>query len=295
MFESVDSYLNELRRELDGADPATVQDALSDAEEHLRSGLDQLTQTDSGTAESTVLNGLVETYGTPAEVAAAYLQMEARVTPPFAPPKTPSPGSPIARFFGVFVAPRAYASLFYMLFSFITGIIYFNWAVVGMTLSLSMLILIIGLPVIALFLLSVRGIAMVEGRIIEALLGVRMPRRALFSNRRVGIWNRFKTMVMDRRTWTTFLYMVIQLPLGIFYFTLFVTMFLLGLAGIAEPFVQMGWDVPIQIGSGSYYLPYWMMPLMVAVGVLWIILTLHLAKLLGRLHGAYAKLLLVGE
>ena len=35
MFESIESYLDSLSREMAGADPATIQDALSDAEEHL--------------------------------------------------------------------------------------------------------------------------------------------------------------------------------------------------------------------------------------------------------------------
>jgi uncharacterized membrane protein len=35
-LRSIDDYLAQLRRALEGADPAMIQDALSDAEEHLR-------------------------------------------------------------------------------------------------------------------------------------------------------------------------------------------------------------------------------------------------------------------
>ena len=36
MMERIDAYLNALKAELAGSDPATIQDALADAEEHLR-------------------------------------------------------------------------------------------------------------------------------------------------------------------------------------------------------------------------------------------------------------------
>ena len=36
MNNQIDEYLNTLRKELAGSDPAIIQDALSDAEEHLR-------------------------------------------------------------------------------------------------------------------------------------------------------------------------------------------------------------------------------------------------------------------
>ena len=70
-----------------------------------------------------------------------------------------------------------------MLVSLVTGIMYFTWAVTGLSLSVGLLVLIISLPFIGLFFLSVRGIALVEGRIVEALLGVRMPRRPIFVER----------------------------------------------------------------------------------------------------------------
>jgi hypothetical protein len=202
----------------------------------------------------------------------------------------------VSRFFGVFVDPRAYASLFYMLFSLITGIVYFTWAVTGLSLAVGFLILIIGLPFIALFLLSVQGIALVEGRIVEALLGVRMPRRPIFSQKHLGVWQRFKALVSDKRSWTTILYMILQLPLGVIYFNVFVVMLSLGLAGIAMPVLEYGFGIPVaQFNDTAYHVPAVLMPLVVLVGVLWILLTMHLAKFLGRLHGAYAKTLLVRD
>jgi hypothetical protein len=176
MFKTVEGYLDQLRRELVGADPATIQDALSDAEEHLRTALDQLCRESPDIGESEALEQICEVYGVPADIAEAYREIEARTPPPLAPTDRravsiprPSSGPPrkasslAGRFFGVFIDPRAYASLFYMLFSLITGILYFTWAITGISLSVGLIFLIIGLPFVAVFLLSVQGIALVKG------------------------------------------------------------------------------------------------------------------------------------
>jgi uncharacterized membrane protein len=294
MGSAIEEYLEQLRRELSVSDPATVQDALADAEEYLRDGTEQLLVSQPELSESNALERVVAEYGSPAEVASAYKEIEKRLVPPFAPREESNGRSLAVRFFGAFIDPRAYASLFYMFFSLATGIFYFTWVVTGVSLSVGLMILIIGLPVLALFLLSVRGLSLVEGRIVEGLLGVRMPRRPPSSEKHLKIWARFVRLFTDQRLWFTMVYMIAQLPLGIFYFTLFVTMFAFGFAGIASPVWQYGFDEPtVNIGHSVYYIPGWLIPFVVLVGVLWLLLTLHLAKLIGRLHGAFAKHMLV--
>ncbi len=296
MTKTIGEYLGELKQELAGNDPATIQDALSDAEEYLRYGVAQRLKDEPGLTEASCLEHVMGEYGTPAEVAAAYREIERRVPLPLAPSHHSNGRSPAARFFGVFVDPRAYASLFYMIFALATGIFYFVWVTTGLSLSAGLIILVIGIPFFGLFLLSVRGIALVEGRIVEALLGVRMPRRSVFSKKHLGLWGRFKSLFCDRRSWFAILYMIVQMPLGIFYFTLFIVMLSLGLAGVAMPVLQWGFGFPLaQFGEKSLYAPNWMAPLFVVVGILWFLVTLHLAKALGRAHGKFAKMMLVKE
>ena len=296
MAESIQDYLRELKQALSGADPAVAQDAMADAEEHLTMALEHAREGAPGLSEPDTLSRIIEEYGTPAEVAAAYKDNEARFVPPLSPAAHSHPRSAAARFFGVVVDPRAYACLFYMFFSLITGIIYFTVATTGLSLSAGLIFLIIGLPFFALFLLSAQGIALVEGRIVEALLGIRMPRRPLFTKKGQGIWARFKTLFKDKLSWTTILYMLLQLPFGILYFTVFVSLICIGLALIAVPVLQSGFGFPIVTTDDlEYFLPESLFPLVVIAGVLWLLLTMHLAKLVGRFHGAYAKSLLVRE
>ena len=292
----INEYLEELRRALVGGDPATTQDALSDAEEYLRNGVAQRLKENPDLSDREAFERVVGEYGSPSEVAAAYREIERRVPLPLAPERHSNGRSPVARFFGVFTDPRAYAALFYMFFALATGIFYFTWVTTGLSLSAGLIVLIVGLPFLALFLLSIRGLALVEGRIVEALLGVRMPRRPMFSSKHLGIWARFKALFTDRRSWLPMIYMVLQLPLGILYFTLFVTMICLGLAGIAMPVLQYGFGLPMgHIHGTEYFAPAWLAPLIVLVGVLWLLITMHLAKAVGGLHGRFAKAMLVKE
>jgi hypothetical protein len=89
--------------------------------------------------------------------------------------------------FGVFADPRAYGALLYMLLSLVTGIFYFTWAVTGLSLTLGLAVLIIGIPFAILFFASVRGLALLEGRLVEVMLGERMPRRPAYADREQAV------------------------------------------------------------------------------------------------------------
>ena len=304
MIRSVGDYLSQLKKELHGCDRATIQDALSDAEEHLSTALASATAHDAAVSEADALSQVIESYGMPEEVATAYREIEHRTVPALAQPSYPEePEEPpkekdrrhlLIRFFGVFADFRAWGAFLYLLFSLLTGILYFTWAVTGISLSAGLLVLIIGLPFAGLFILSVWGIGLVEGRIVEALLGVRMPRRPQFQRRSGGLWPRFKSIILDGHTWLSLVYMILQLPLGITYFTVFVTLIAVSLFGIAAPILQLGFDISIATTHGGpYYFAGWMLPLLVVGGILLATLTMHLAKYVGFMHGALAKALLV--
>jgi uncharacterized membrane protein len=296
MIESVESYLSKLKEELTGCDPAITQDALADAEEHLRNALEQVPASERERPEAEALAPIIEVYGSPEEIASAYREIET-MTPPALAERKPLEGKPpIIRYFSIIWDAGAWGALLYLILSLVTGIVYFTWAITGLSLSLSMLILIIGLPFTVLFLLSVRSIALVEGRIVEALLGVRMPRRPFFTNRHTGWWEQVKDLFLEKRTWTALAYMVFQLPLGILYFTVFITLLTLSLGFIFNPILVHFLDAPlIQFGEEAFYVTPQLMPIVVIVGFNFLLVTMHLAKFIGRQHGKMAKALLVGD
>ena len=210
------------------------------------------------------------------------------------PPPVRGP-SLLMRVFGVVLDPHTYGALFYMLLSLVTGTFFFTWVMTGMSLSLSLLILIIGIPILLLFLGSVRVLSLLEGRIIETLLGVRMPRRPAYTDRSQGWMQRIGVMFSDSRTWLTLLYFVLMLPLGIVYFSVATTLLSLSLGLAFAPMAQLLFDQPIGIWVDGVNMgnAMWLWPLLVTLGALLLIATLHLARGIGKLHGAMAKHLLV--
>jgi len=216
----------------------------------------------------------------------------------------------MGRFFGVIVDPRAYGALLYMVLALATGIFYFTWVVTGLSLSLGLMILIIGIPLALLFLGSVRVLSIVEGYLVRGLLGANIPEREEVevdedSNR---FWAFAKGLVSDGRTWTSMFYMILQLALGIVYFTFVVTSLAISFAFTVAPFMYFfgGEYVNIEMGAEEMAnLPTWLAwaetaqysPLaavvLVPLGILLFFVTLHIARGIGFAHGRMAEKLLV--
>ncbi|WP_425520639.1 sensor domain-containing protein [Xanthomonas campestris] len=165
--------------------------------------------------------------------------------------------------------------------------------VTGASLSAGLLILIIGVPLLVLFFGSVRLLSLVEGRVVETLLGVRMPRRPPHPGI-PGSWlQRIGAMFTDARTWSTMLYFLLMLPLGSLYFTVIVTLLSLSLGFAAAPLLAL-LDTGVLFSFGdTAYASGWLSVPVCVLGVLLLFATLHLARGLGSLHGMLAKHLLV--
>ncbi|MEI9930515.1 MAG: sensor domain-containing protein [Rhizomicrobium sp.] len=292
--ETVRAYLAELRRAFKGAPAGLISDALADTEDHLNNEI----ANNPNVPESEILATVINTYGTPQEIAEEYRDMEATIGGPF--PK--SEGAPERRygFFNVVSDPRTYGALLYMLLSLVTGIFYFTWTVTGMALTLGFAILIIGIPFALLFIGSIRVLSHIEGRIVEGLLGVRMPRRlppatpadeTLFARIRDGL--------TDIRTWSSMFYFLLKLPLGVLYFVIAIVGLAASLGMTASCFyalitndashIQID-DVPwlehlLHTAPGLIVFAF--------IGVLLFFVVLHIARGIGWLHGRIAEALLV--
>lgn len=330
MAKDLDTYLKELQAVLTdaGADPALVQDALFDAEEHLRTEIAERYQGQPSSMEEqqTRFAAVMEDYGTPDEVAAAYLAPAVPVDAPAAEvqeslsqsadhpgasvettdlvaaigaaagmaaaPKRPSA---LRRVFGVVVDPSVYKALLYMLLSLATGIFYFTVVVTGVSMTAGMIVLIIGIPLFLLVLAMVRGMALVEGRLVEVLLGTRMPRRDRADLPEAGWLKRIGFWLKDGRTWASMGYMILMLPLGTAYFTIAVTGLGVAAGLIGSPFGHWAHDhVFTWQGSEHVFgIPTWASPLAMIGGFVLLLLWLHVIRWIGRGHAAFAKHMLV--
>ena len=305
--QTISAYLAELKKCLKGQPAALIKDALADAEEYLRGAASE----DPSQNETQVLAQIVETYGSPQEVAQEYIKMEQAVQSPF-PSTRDDDHASSGGFFSVLIDPRAYGAFIYMLLSLWTGIFYFTWGITGSALTVAFAILIIGIPFALLFLGSIRVIGWIEGRLVETLLGVRMPRRLDVEVSDGTIWQRIKAMLADGRTWTSLIYMLLMLPFGIVYFVIAVVGGSVALACLTAPlgrqiighdFVHIDLDgidpdiarhININLEQWNQFLNSDAgLALLAVVGFFLTIIMLHVARAIGFLHGKLAEGLLV--
>ncbi|WP_306591332.1 sensor domain-containing protein [Geothrix sp. 21YS21S-4] len=201
-------------------------------------------------------------------------------------------------FFEVLAVRRAYTTLLYLLLSLGTGILAFTFAVTGLSLSLGLAILIVGLPVALLFLLGTRLLSVAELHLLRLLVDDGMEAAPIPDPLPpgTGFLARTKALAADRRTWTSLLYFLLHLPLGIAYFTAFATLLSVGLSLIAAPFAPLfGATASLDLGA-----PAWLAAHPGSAGVLCALaglallpLTFHLALALGRFQTWLARHLLV--
>jgi len=175
----------------------------------------------------------------------------------------------------------------------VTGFIYGIWGLVGGAFSLLFLIFIIGVPLVGLFLLSIRILALMEGRIVETLLAVRMPRKPIFVQKGLSWSQKFKALILESHTWKALLYLILRFPLGIVYSigTAFLLSFSIKFA--LYPVWYFWLNRSLLHLRQPYFPPEGLIPLVSLVGILMFFLTLHLVRWLGRQQGHLAKYLLV--
>lgn len=306
---SKSAYLAELKKCLRGQPAALILDALADASEYLRDAAAENPQS----TERDILARVAAQYGSPQEVAEEYIKMERAVQSPFPNVRDDDERETGGGFFSVLIDPRAYGAFIYMLLSLATGIFYFTWGVTGMALTLGFAILIIGVPFAILFLGSIRVIGWIEGRLVEALLGVRMPRRLDVEPGDGGtIWQRIQAMLADGRTWSSLIYMLLMLPLGVGYFVIATVGGSVALACLTAPLGRqmIGHDIvhvdlrglsdDLEIHSNIDFerINQFLnsdagLALLVVIGFFLTILMLHIARAIGFLHGKLAEALLV--
>ena len=293
-ISTVQEYFDSLAAAFAGTDPAVAQDATYDAQEFLRGEREALeAEGADADSESELVGRLMRRFGEPEEVVESYRATEVQVAAALAQPQRRQAESLAGRILGVFAEPRSYGALFFMLLSLPLGILYFIWAVAGLSLSLGLGVLIFGFVFFLFFMSTIRAVALVECRLVEALLGERMPRRPPVVVPR-GRWiDRIKFWVTDKRTWLTIFYMIFRLPLGILYFVVAVVFLIFALSLIVAPFAQLFLPWPIVHFFGNdYYLPFWVLPIFWLGGAFDLLLLMHIARFVGRGHARMAKAML---
>jgi signal transduction histidine kinase len=137
----------------------------------------------------------------------------------------------------------------YLISSLALGILWFTVLVTLLSTGLGLLITLVGLPILAFTLWVTRGMAQAERALAASLLGTRVPgqyRRPA----RPGWWRSFVTRLGDPQTYKDLVYLLFQLPLGILWFTVTVTLVAVGVGLLFAP--AWYWAVPDGIDLGLF-------------------------------------------
>ena len=246
----VRSYLAQLGLELEGADAALRHDAIIDAEQHLRAAIAA-----GATAEMAVAE-----YGTPTEIARAYLDAEHlprswHITPATAATSSSSALTPVdipavskhqrlrdIPIIGVWFDRRAWGAVVYFgAVGFVLSLAYFVWSVTIGSLAIGLAPILIGVPIVVLLLGSARAICLFEGKVVEFFLGVRMPRRTqpVQGADHIGFWQRIWCWLRDVRSWLSLGFLLCNFPVSVVTFAVTFTLAVTSLVLVVIPVVHL--------------------------------------------------------
>lgn len=213
------------------------------------------------------------------------------------------------------LVPRAYLALLYQIAGLPLAIAGFSWWASGLGLSLGLTFIGLGIFLGFAFLVSIRGLALVQGRIAGFLAG-QVPIESYAPLQGQGFWQTFKALLLDPGTWLAQVYVLLRLPLGLAGFTsvialLSVSSSLILVAGLHWATSQVGSDglAHLQAFGASFTFDpgdlTWPAGLagmhgfgrvvVAAAGVLGVLGSLHLALALAWLDGQLAKVLLTPQ
>ncbi len=144
---------------------------------------------------------------------------------------------------------RTYRAVAYFLLGLGLGVLDFTLLVTGFSLGLGLLITLVGIPILVATLLVARALATMERRLAWSLLDAPLPRRHLVREAADGLfWQRLRSLVASRRTWSEVAFLLLRLPMGVLNFVFIIALFALAFGGFALVIV-VAVGVDTEIGS----------------------------------------------
>lgn len=168
------------------------------------------------------------------------------------------------KFFSAFFDSQNYKNLAYNLLAFPLGIVYFVIIVTGLSLSAGLLVIWAGLFVFAALFFTIRAFGHVEQALAKGLLSEEIPFAAPFIKTK-GFWAFFGGMLKNGSFWKNMLFQFLKFPLGIFSFTLCVTLFSTSLGLLATPILYF--IIPHYMNYGFLFLRIIPLPLTLVLSV----------------------------
>lgn len=155
-------------------------------------------------------------------------------------------------YFGVLLRPQTYLNLLYLVLAFPLGLLYFILFSAGISTGLSLLVILVGIPILLAMVGMGWGLAAFERVLNRALLGARIPEDeepATWQNLRESYGGfTFQTLMAYLRSgvWIRHsIYLGMKMPFGVFAFTLAVTVVGVGGGLLLAPLSMLagGWGL----------------------------------------------------
>jgi hypothetical protein len=209
-----------------------------------------------------------------------------------------NPDQSIFRFFSVMVNGQSYLNLIYLLASFPLGVFYFVFLASGLSLGISLTIIWVGLPILALFGIGCWALAHFERSITIHLLKEDLPSLSIPNKDRTDLWTRIKDLLSKPVVWKTIPYLSLKFPLGIFTFVILATLISLTLAFLTMP---LNFHFMHSSQAGIFLnssIPIWTIDsfgdalLLAIFGLMMWPITMHISNRLAWVHAKFARIML---
>jgi signal transduction histidine kinase len=194
---------------------------------------------------------------------------------------------PLMGYFSALASPLTYRRLMYLLIGFPLGIFFFTFLVTALSVSVGLLVVWIGVPLLVLSIKAWRAMADFDRHFTSAVLKMDIPRPPDPTVGVTGPINNAKAIMTDISTWRSFTWLLLRFPIGILGFVAAVLSVAWIFATIALPLALVaGADVQ---PSSPRFVAFWLLPV---VGILATPLFAHFINGLGALQGQLARSLL---
>jgi len=204
----------------------------------------------------------------------------------------PSPPSG-SEFFSSIWQGQTWLNILYLFFSFPLGILYFVFLVTGISLGFGLLVTVFGIFILMGVVLMVHYFARFEIGITNVLLGfqIRVNTERL---KEPGFWKRFRGLLVHSLTWKGLLFLFIKFPLGIFNFSLAISLLAASLALIASPILYFypGYDFTFSEFRWWYIDTIPETLILAVIGLALFLISIYVLNLLAWANGILAKALL---
>lgn len=204
----------------------------------------------------------------------------------------PGGRSPLRRFAGIVVDPRAWLRLLYLALAFPAGLASFVALVTLLAVGGGMLITIVGIPLLALTLYGWCLAADAERLLSNLLLGTRIPRLSFRESGPPWGWSRLKRRLANPLTWKSLVFLLLRFPLGVLSLVLLCLVFFPAAFAAAPVITLFGGEV--QVWPGSSLDTWWQTLPLAVLGVPATVAFLHILNFFAIANGRLATALLSG-